>query len=627
VEITIPIREEHIRIFPGKALSFFKYWSTFPEIINLDEVEKNRVMEAFNKPSVLSGDGWTIKPKVERYSSGEAVALMANIPYPIDWRILRDKMTFTNEQERVIFDFLSSNNVVFYVPNGQLDFSVSREGLQYTDRTVASLSTRVREIANTVLGIVEERINKASNLWEAKRIYGSIFSGNVNYRKRDDDSLEDDTGFSGELSQLQSYFKNKLVWNGVNINSSTFDGIQYWDIDTGKQTHSSNRPLMETFTLDGNLVKAKKANHRRANSITPMAKAMVVINDTGKKKGGRLVCKYILQAANPGGIVRVHFLNFGNEDVKKAFYSEYGFDTVPVTKMSDLLEQAKRYSKKNRVSDGDGGRESGPVETHYVNVAEGSRRHYRRGARGSWSSDILNLREEEGYYIQRPTSGDKDEVAFNPNRQTVDINDLSGYIWTIANHFNLDIEKIYGLTARTLDAKWFGEAKAEGQWKNLFDYISDEIKDGQTDEMKKAFAYIKSRKSDNFKLGKYMIKSLRGKITNPDSPINKLIEAEDEANLNSDNIKKYENLYQTLLSLGFTPEIDNSVDFESAMVAVVKAYPLIWKLENDHLFQKDKNDDYYKIEKSLVDMVVDYINLKDNQSIEVSVNDNELVAA
>ena len=41
----------------------------------------------------------------------------------------------------------------------------------------------------------------------------------------------------------------------------------------------------------------------------------------------------------------------------------------------------------------------------------------------------------------------------------------------------------------------------------------------------------------------------------------------------------------------------------------------------------DKNDGYYKIEKSLVDMIVDYINLKDNQNLNVSVNNNELVAA
>jgi hypothetical protein len=50
-------------------------------------------------------------------------------------------------------------------------------------------------------------------------------------------------------------------------------------------------------------------------------------------------------------------------------------------------------------------------------------------------------------------------------------------------------------------------------------------------------------------------------------------------------------------------------------------------LDDAHRLQQDKNEGYYKIEKSLVDMIVEYINLKDNQSIEVSVNDNELVAA
>lgn len=624
VEIVIPIREEHIRIFPGKALNFFKYWSVFPEIINLEETEKNRVMEAFNKPSVLSGDGWVIKPKVERYSGGEAVALMANIPYPIDWKILRDKMTFANEQERVIFDFLSSNDVIFYVKNGDLDFSVSREGLQYTDRTVAALSTKVKEIANSVLNIVVDRINKASNLWEAKRIFGSIFNGNSYYRKSDDEAMLDDTGFAGELHQLQPYFKNKLIWNGININSSTFDGIQYWDAEAGKQTHSSNRPLMETFTLDGNFVKARKANHRRANSITPTTKAIIVVNDTGKKKGGRLVCKYILQQANPGGIVRVHFLNFGNEDVKKAFYSEYGFDTVPVTKMSDWLEKAKNHSKKNRVSGSDGGRESAPAETYYIAVTEGASRRY---TRGSWSSDVLDLRDEEGYYVQRPSTGDRDEVQFNPNRGTVDITDLSGHIWNIASHFNLDIDKIHGLTSRTIDAKWFAEAKKEGQWTHLFDFISGEIKGEQTEEMMKAFAYIEARKGDNFKIGKYMVKMLRDRIVNPDSPINKLIEAEDAADLNADNVKKYENLYQSLQWLGFTPKTDSEVDFNGVMKEVVKAYPLLWKLDEAQRLQQDKNDGYYKIEKSLVDMIVEYINLKDNQNLNVSVNNNELVAA
>ena len=572
VEITIPIREEHIHIFPGKALNFFKYWSVFPEIINLEEAEKNRVMERFNTPSVLTGDGWVIKPKAERYGGGEAVALMANIPYPIDWRILKDKMTFANEQERVIFDFLSNNDVIFYIQNGELDFSVSREGLQYTDRTVGALSTKVKEIADSILNIVVDRIDKASNLWEAKRIYGSVFNGGSFYRRNDDDDMLDDTGFAGELRQLQSYFKGKLVWSGININSSTFDGIQHWDSESGKQTHSANHPLMETFTLEGDQIKARKANHRRGNSITPTKKAIIVINDTGKKKGGRLVCKYILRQANPGGIVRIHFLNFGNENVKNGFYSEYGFDTVPVTNMSDWLEKAKLHSKKNRTSDSNGNRESAPAETYYVKVTEGASRHYNGGRsnRGSWSSDVLDLRDEEGYYVQRPSTGDRNEVGFNPTRGTVDINNLAGHIWEVASHFNLDIEKIHGLNSRTVEAKWFAEAKKEGQWTHLFDFISGEIEGEQTDEMKKAFAYIESRKGDNFKFGKYMIKMLRGRIVNPDSPVNKLIEAEDEVELTAGNVKKYENLYQSLEWLGFTPEINSDVDFADVMKEVVQ---------------------------------------------------------
>lgn len=634
VEITVPIRDEHVKIFPSKALNFFKYWDHFPEIINLDETEKARVLSEVSAPAILSGEGWTVRPKQDRYANSESVAVMANIPYPINWGILADKITFSSNQEKLIFDFLSHNNVVFRVKNGELDFSVSREGLQYTDRTVKTLFSKVKEISDSILSVVMDRINKASTIWEAKRIYGSIFNGGYYSGNTDKDQMVDDTGFSGELYQLKSFFKDKLIWNGCFINSSTFDNIHYWDADEGLQSFSNgvSTSLMESLVLDGDKVKTHKASRKKCNVIFPYSRSVVVINDIYKKSAGRCVCKYILKNANPGNICKIYFLNFRNQAVKDAFYSHYKFDSVPVYKLSDWIGKYKDHYKANRINGGSKSltdlNESDPIETWYVPV-DGKLTTSSRYS--PWGRDVINLRETEGYFIQRSISGNKDLVDFN-TRRNIHIGDVSNAIHSLKDTFDFQISRINGLTQRSISAKWFSAAVAEEQWIPVSEFVSESVTEGYTDEIRQAFGYIRARSvSSHFKFGKFMIEAFRGRINDPESPINKLIEAEDAYGLSAKDIEKYKEVMSSLETLGYPVEVKYPVDIESVMKEVAKSYPLIDHLTDSHKFRQDKNDSgYYKVEKKLIDLIIDYVNLTDAKNTKNTSqvpDDNELVAA
>lgn len=610
IEITIPIRNEDIGVFPNKALQLFKYWDVFPDIENLDDNLKNSTLEEYNKPSILSGDNWVIKPKTNRYSSGESVVIMGNIPYPIKWNILEDKMSFKTSNDRVIFRFLKSNSVVFKVQNGDLDFDVSREGLQYTDKTVGCLSRMVEEISSSIFDIVNNRVSKANNIWEAMGIYGSIFDGsNWTVRESKSETGEsgesDDLGFSGELSEIKGYFADKLMWNGNKISSGFFDGINLWDFENGKHSSSYDvsSPIMETYWIAGSTIKTRRTSSRKGNQIIPSRKSMVVVN-VGATRGFRMACKYLLNHENPGGIVRVYLLNFKDEAKKEEFYKHYNFYTVPVMDAAKLIVKAKAFAKANKVASGassTGGYTYTPQETAYIDVLNPQRY-------SQWSYTAVDTRNESGYYVRRET-GRNSRSYISLGYDTINIGDLSKAIGVISEHLELGIDKIYGLTDRTLKAKWFDGSVANGQWQNVIDYIKSEMKDAITDDMKRSFAYLKASTDDCHRIGVQFIKKLRGRITDPDSPVNKLVES-------MDGVTEYANLYKALLEIGLEIPTDCGVNFRKLMSDVDKAYPLLWSLDHaDTVMKTEDRDSYYKFSKSTIDEIVEYINYKDSQRV------------
>jgi hypothetical protein len=608
VEITIPIKSEDIGIFPNKAINLFKYWKVFPDIVNLDENLKKAALEEHATPSVLSGESWSIKPKRNRYSNSDSVVVMANVPYPIDWRVLRGKMKFATDSELVIFSFLESNNVMFEVANGAVDFDVGREGLQYTEKTVGCLSLLVGKIATTIYDIVASKIAEASNIWEAKIIYDSIFDfGNwANREERDADECEDKTGFSGELNSLREYFKDKLKWNGIIIDSGSFDRIHMWSRDISermKYWSSSNKPVMETFSLlNSGEIKVKRAHSRRANSIIPSRKAVVILNDTDKNRGTRVAVKYLLKHENPGKVVRAYYLSFKDDAQKAEFFKEHNFDTVPMIKLSDYLEKSKAFTKANRVPGMGGGSKyqraasQGPMQVSYLNLINRD---------CTWATDTVDIKEEEGYYLRRESgyAGRNGDVRVNST--AVDAGTVSRCMAIIAKEFGLDLERVYGFTDRTLDAKWFEEARKDGQWKPLDELIEEEVVPNITDEMKDAFAYIDASESNYCHFGAYLMKELTGKIDDPESPINKLIEGAGGISVNRGDSAR---LYSALKGMGVVVKTNVS-KLTKLMKEVHDAYPLLWKLDDSYQMKQDTAG--YSYGKDTVKLMVEYINLVD----------------
>ena len=475
IEICIPIRQNEIEECKKVALDFFKYWEIFPVMTGVTPEEIKESLSYKIKDPIFSGDNWTIYPSRNSYSySVKGTALMGNVPYTLDWELIQRKLSsdaMLSGNESVIFDFIRSNNAMLTFEIGELEFSVSRETLQYTDHTCSAILDRVRNIINSIQKIIEKLIKNATNIWEAKRIYGLIFGRHLQYEG------DSEYNFGGELSRLESYFKNKLMWKGILIGGSSFKNIEKWGVEEGKITtragiyYSDELPVeyvLTTFTKNDNRIKKTGGSHKRrryyqnTQEICPQRQSMVLINDLDKPHGFQVIIRYLLKDKTNN---RVFSLKFGNKTIKENFYKEYNFETVPVEYASALLKEAKEWNKNIKGN--------APNNTSY------------------WKREDIDIKNLKGtnYFVEV----DKDNILVPHKNGPVEtkavhiissICELDEY-----SDWFTDIDTIYGLTSKTTNSKWFQSSVKRGEFVNLFELVGEKLKTLDEDEVINAVNY------------------------------------------------------------------------------------------------------------------------------------------
>jgi hypothetical protein len=131
------------------------------------------------KPSIYSGADWRIF-KADRNSYGRnCVAVMGNIGYNISSSAL--KLDENNDAEATIERLLSNCDIQLDVPIGELDIAASREGLQYTDRTIDNIKKRILVIRDFLVADITKQLKGAQSLWSFKRMLGEMHNFNSPY--------------------------------------------------------------------------------------------------------------------------------------------------------------------------------------------------------------------------------------------------------------------------------------------------------------------------------------------------------------------------------------------------------------------------------------------------------------
>jgi hypothetical protein len=186
IEIVVPTKGDDHDAFAEKAESLFRNFKVYPTIRGAD-------IKPFNFSVVIEGEGWEIiKSEYSHrgyghyHSQDEAVAIMGNIPYPmqsrsIDWQKLEGEKGKSDGDLKAILE----SNIRIDFEIGDLEIAASREGLQYTEYTQKQVIERLEKIKVEIVKTVTDKLDNSPSMYEAKKIYGQVFDyGSVLYSLR-----------------------------------------------------------------------------------------------------------------------------------------------------------------------------------------------------------------------------------------------------------------------------------------------------------------------------------------------------------------------------------------------------------------------------------------------------------
>jgi len=255
VEICIPVRGEDCREFEKSVSQYLRYFKTKAEIIGMNASE----LENMFLPPISSGENWSFYKNVN-----VPHAIMGNIAYPLS--VSSMKLDHSRDDDQKIYNVLSSS-IVLNFQIGDLDVAASREGLQYTDRTLQSIRKLTLEVANKIVADIEKNIgSSAKSVFGAKKLLYSM------------DNFVD--GFY-HLRKLM----NKITFKGVPITND--------HAETGKKSKDG---LVGFYCMryeknwNGN-VRAGVTDSFQANG-----RAILVFNDMGNYNTGASKARYLVSS-------------------------------------------------------------------------------------------------------------------------------------------------------------------------------------------------------------------------------------------------------------------------------------------------------------------------------------------
>lgn len=585
IEVAVPIKIYDINIIHRKACDFFRHWVVLPNIQRMDETEFVRMMKWRNETPFLSGDGWEIRPN----EGGKSLAVMGPVAYPIDWAMLRSKLALTS-QKRQLLEVLMSNQVVLTFPIGTLKFTINREELEYTDTTYLSLEAKVEAMFSALEGAVVERFANASSIWDAKRIYLSLFGKNIGDRNKDDDDESTPTGrvirvLDGEFYRLEELFRGKLFWNGIPIDSPYFSKMHQWDVDCPESLCDGNpsTPCLVSYRRRKSRVKKLRCTSEDHNRITPYDSVQVVIMDGRNVSMTQTVARYYL-LKEFSKITKVHILRFADDDQKAAFFKHYYFDTAEFVNISDIVDDVKAWQKANRRSYSRGGGGGAVAKLKYINIET-----------GDIEEEDVALRdlEEGGVFVAMH----RKDVIF-PNKSQPKLKSVAGNLSVLKDYLGGELDRVYCIPDGRLTAKWFQQAKNNGSWIELTAFVKENVEVVITDKMRRGYHY--NQFMQNFRheiVNEYWMTALVKEL-NGVSPEFNAFAAE-----KVDNPGNYDEISSALAFFGLTSLNfgKSEVNYKELMENILNKYPLLQWLNVNYYQPVDcrKRDAIVKYIKSM----------------------------
>jgi hypothetical protein len=152
VEISFPVEAKDIRSFREVAPETLKYFNPLPALVNSAEP--------------LFAPEYTVKTATWGFLKGATTSrvIMGGIAYPVSHRCMSDMEGF---------------GIDFFVPIGACSIALSREQLDYDERTIRVLTSLVESMKPDLKAHVSAMFANCKTLWEAQALYSQeIRTGN-----------------------------------------------------------------------------------------------------------------------------------------------------------------------------------------------------------------------------------------------------------------------------------------------------------------------------------------------------------------------------------------------------------------------------------------------------------------
>lgn len=586
LEITIPVKNSDIFDFKFKSLNFFKYWNVYPNISGISEEELNTYKNT-TEP-MLNGSGWELYAP-QSNSPASAFVVMGNISYPMSWDLVYDYNSRYSDSKFVPFyNFLVGSRVILRVDIGSIEMSPSREALQYTAKTIASIRSKVDIIIKSMLDNIQQKIANADSIWDARHIYGRIFG----FIQSDGDAHPT---LSRAYNQLEKCFQGKLSWNNIIIESHRFENVHLYDSFIGKDISSRvTDQVFSTFHITNKgTMKHNKTAHT-ANSLICAPSFKTVINDiVNKKTLNKNAIRWYLD--NNKNVKTVNYLNFNTDVAKIAWFKDLQFETMPLVKMSDIVAE---YSKnKPKIVRAKIAKEL--TKIGYVNVPT----YYR--SNNFTQYDTIDLTQTTGTYLY------VEDRIVELNGKKINLIYFLDDLKNLNSSFNLGLNKIYIVGPRIKESNKFDSKK----WTNVESIINAAVKNNNSinnyiehSGYNNSLSIARDNSAKSLVLSKSIMLSIASKIKKSNGVFNSLLDTYVDIDFKQDG-----RVIRSIQNIG----LFNHDDYNKKVKDIEKKYTDMWeKLYNNYRMLKYININFSntdaKLENTIAEEISDYINMIDN---------------
>lgn len=352
IEVVIPIRSPDIYEFRSRAMDVYAYFDTLPNITNITVDETKSLMETREAPTTFQGNGWKYLG-----ASRPSLVVMGNVAYPLNANV------FTDSDIREEFRTLLEDGLILNLKNGEVEFSASREQLNYSEMTKKAIISKLNAIADELIIKCNATFTSCQTLWEAKQRFSDTF------------------GLFGTMHKFRRLFKNSLAFKGFPISELGFSTQGMADNDV---------ICWQYREQDG-----KRIVRNRCSELEVGPKKLIVVNDTGIVNG--IVNRLIGCIKGPNHYDVVYLLSFLSDTVRDKWIADTGFD-APMISLHTLPKEpmVKYYARIV----GANGQVHNPKHVSKEFVFSGTnKRRFSHARSDFWDSTTIDLANDAGIFL------------------------------------------------------------------------------------------------------------------------------------------------------------------------------------------------------------------------------------